>query len=770
MPSRLLLVASIALTPLLVAPTAGAAFTSAQLDAITQHLYRGGASPPISDPACNTSCASLWSKEQAAMTNSEWTRQLHRDLFLIRQKVGLLPPKDALRGVPLASNKPWIGWKFGVAPRIKWLRVAAPRPATDAGGGPITKADQVEPKQYAAGGLGAKTGPWEARISELGFWGTDSNGSPANAPRADFHPGYQSDGCIPFSEASLNYPGWEIGRGPTWAMDANCGELRQHSEWTFFLFETAKADGTMPGGIKDWTTQPVTEPALTSWTPGPAGGPLATLKAAVTAEVNDPTLYGALRAWYQFAFTPTGPPPTDDPLLAKKFRPVFRFDAEEKWRPLNVTDLIAEGTHYKCTRVTGTDPCTRLTNITSLASADPATSYLDLNGVGDQAADNYSSPRGCAVSPLLECDPQYAGLYYSVGPTTSSGYRYIDYWAFYRRDLDHEGDWEGVEVAPAPTGKYFDFASFSGHGKWYSYLMNNVECDDGTPTHTCGTTGARVGTRVRAYASRGKHANYARRCSIGPLGFGKCDRNNTALPDSAFGEENYGGERDWYPNYDGATTLLPLGSWASWPGTWSGTNEGQGGPLSPAKQAPGPLNTTCARDNPQCPARSARRRTLAQAAKAQRKKNRRNGRCGTWFGPDVVVAMCAPRTLGAAVASRRLKPSRDTAIRLRRASGAARHSPRGLSSSGAATGLAQALGAPLGPGDALVVRGTIRKGSIVLVRGVNRGRPLLARFRVPARARRLRFGLIKRGRQARIFGRTSSGRVLRGAAVRVSAY
>jgi hypothetical protein len=123
----------------------------------------------------------------------------------------------------------------------------------------------------------------------------------------------------------------------------------------------------------------------------------------------------------------------------------------------------------------------------------------------------------CYTGVLWDCDggPR-AAIYYHVLPSataglaTDAGYNYIDYWFFYRFNHfpidDHEGDWEGLTVAPSVANpSVFDFAIFAQHNSASVYAPENLQCDGGAG---CGTKGTPTGQRVWDFVALGSHASY----------------------------------------------------------------------------------------------------------------------------------------------------------------------------------------------------------------------------------------------------------------------
>jgi hypothetical protein len=436
---------------------------------------------------------------------------------------------------------------------------------------------------------------------------------------------------------------------------------------------------------------------------------------------------------------------SEDPYLAHRFRPVLRFDSDETFRPLNIDALFAEGDggqprHSVCIALDSPDAetyapghaeteehpddlpgahCERVHSVDDATQWISPDAFIDLDGRDSSTdPDDHVATATCVQPPLRDCDPENSAIYYFItNPTTPNGYRYIDYWFFYRLDSDHEGDWEGVEIVPTLAGDTFDFASFSAHGDWWSYTRDNLICEDGVvgaePDHPeCSDElGNPIGKHVRVHPSAGKHANYPEPCSGGA-----CPRPGGGI----LGEPDYDGQKPWAGNNDlTGTTLLPVAgtSWFDWDGSWGATNGADGPANSPGQQPPDADH--CA-DNV-CPPRPSARRARAAA------RNRHNARCRTWFGPQVVAALCTPR-LGGAVRAARL--GRRGNIRLQVVRGARSAAARKRrTSADSVVALAQAVGPALARRDRLRVRGRVPRGTVLFVRGVSGRRVVERRFK-----------------------------------------
>lgn len=384
--------------------------------------------------------------------------------------------------------------------------------------------------------------------------------------------------------------------------------------------------------------------------------------------------------------------------LAHKLRPHLLFDEGEHWNPLDVGNFFGEGQHRICSPGSA---CVVAASSRDLSNHPSPDAYLDIAGSG--SADNFTSPRPeCVSSDVWDCaSGEAAAAYWHASSASPGGYRYLDYWFFYRYNdhvegFDHDGDWESVSVAPSANGATFDFASFSAHGQWFSYLRDNLSCDGGSEG-SCGTESTRTGQHVSSFVAAGGHSNYGQPCT------GLCTQSNSITP-----ETQHGGERPWAANED-PSSLAPLPvtaapgqawtdgprNWVDWPGSWSADGE-IGAPASGGNKAhfdqPWYVDA-CATDP------CARESSIGAAARRDREMT--VSACGAWFGPEVTALACNPRQLNSAVDQRALgKPGRF------------RVSVSGRDAQWASSpGLSQLVGRPLKPGAKVVVRGRGRPGT-----------------------------------------------------------
>jgi hypothetical protein len=300
--------------------------------------------------------------------------------------------------------------------------------------------------------------------------------------------------------------------------------------------------------------------------------------------------------------------------LAGQFEPVLRFDTSEQWRPLNVESFFGEDQHLICEG----ESCDEAP-ISSAADLNNHTgegAYIDIAGhytLGGGEGSYHSPYEVCTATGLRDCDTGARSAIYWRSGGTHGGYPFIDYWFFYRANYFyeeagfHEGDWEGVTIAPSLTQGTFDYAGFSQHGTFYSYLRDVLRCEDAPATSTpasgtCGTEAGRSGFRVDTFPANGSHANYTTPCSEDIL-MESCRQNAE--------EEIFPGVTEHRPErgYDGAvrwgrafnepanawSSLLKMpttggGFWSDWPGRWGRYGPGEG-PESPALQG---VSFTCA--------------------------------------------------------------------------------------------------------------------------------------------------------------------------------
>lgn len=451
--------------------------------------------------------------------------------------------------------------------------------------------------------------------------------------------------------------------------------------------------------------------------------------------------------------------------VATYFKPTLYFDTAESWRPLDLSEMFDERyslgedeipRHAVCPEGIPegeyTPECFGVIDPSELMAENNNVeeARLDVELFGMNAAiEEYLTP-GCSTEvELWDCVGSDSAIYWRMTPEEATeaepdAYRYVQYWMFYRVNSwsdaipvpppRHEGDWEAVAIAPSRDRPgAFDFASFSQHGQWYSYLRENLYCTT-SKTESCGPDNDKyAGVNLKVFPANGSHANYATKCSeINE--FLDCEQNGVGTP-----ERGHDGAISWVHN-GGPEGLLELPaskeSWTFWKGEWGA----EGGPRSPGYQG---LFTKswggCADDDEGCPvpliARSKAKASAARGAHQSTHPRMINGpyvkACERWFGADVAALLCEPKRLEVAVDGARLGVERGMSVDVirqpeTRGSRAAARAERSES----VLGLSQVVGMPLKPGDDLDLsaRPVARRWQLLLRVEMHEGRLLEARF------------------------------------------
>jgi hypothetical protein len=466
----------------------------------------------------------------------------------------------------------------------------------------------------------------------------------------------------------------------------------------------------------------------------------------------------------------------DEEDVATHYKPKLFFDTSESWRPLDLDQLFGEvyfggenpegvAQHNACTEglpvLAFTWPgCIEVVDPDQLMGEqlNAEDVQLDFQGFGEnEAIEEYITP-GCSTEvELWDCVSGASKVYWRVTaadpigePTEEYPYRYVQYWMFYRVNSfsdsisepwsRHEGDWEAMAIAPSHTHPgAFDFASFSQHGHWYSYLRENLSCWISPSNHSCGTESEKSVGPLEVFIANGSHANYGVPCSE-LIAFYSCGQNGSPLP-----ERGHDGAVAWAHNASDLQGLSPMpgpGSWAYWLGRW-GAHESS--PSSPGWQAmfnePWEL---CADLNEECPAPFAGRRPMlglreSYATSSRMIKGPFAKACENWFGGDVSALLCARGTLATSVGNSRLGRNGNARLSVIREAGDRRSAlVARLDQSASAPGLSQALGAPLRPGDAIRLVAPRQQRWSLFVRTVLRDQLVEARFnKVPSGQARL---------------------------------
>lgn len=445
---------------------------------------------------------------------------------------------------------------------------------------------------------------------------------------------------------------------------------------------------------------------------------------------------------YQIPGAPSWRQSAVDDLAAYKFQPLLLFDKGEKWRPLNVERFFGETRdsvpfNHVCSaerQLCGVLDATGAALREFYTKDDARIEFGTFADSGsDPAPDDYRSPDPACVGPqpgavheVLDCNEGPATAIY-VRPThRSTGYSYLDYWFFYRNNEfvadNHAADWEEVTVAPSlSNGDTFDWVAFHQHNvvstsafdgdpTTGAYLRELLDCDAGG-AQSCGTHDAPSGRRIRVYVAGGSHASYPTRC----------DDNCTQRGPGVI-EGDHGGQVAWGGNHDvGSLVTFPeavgwgnpaSASWVDWPGAWGD------GIASPG-----------VRSSFRCPWRdNVKDGSPAVGCSARSKREVRVGAdvssCAPWYASGVVAAACTPSDLRRAVRSGRIGDRGPTRLRVRGQ----------RTRTGAGVGIAQASGAPLRRGSRVVVRGSSRHRTQLMLVLADRGGPRRWFLRLPRRS------------------------------------
>jgi hypothetical protein len=372
--------------------------------------------------------------------------------------------------------------------------------------------------------------------------------------------------------------------------------------------------------------------------------------------------------------------------LALDYRPALLFDSSEHYRPISVDSLLEEGVHQRCNfTITDRESCWPITGVAGLLPntlplSDVQQSYIRLwkSGDGDAGYRDPSCPsdsfrRDCSDAPTL---------YYDFGQS-NLGYRFLDYWFFYRNnpfDTDHhEGDWEGVTVVLDPdvsAQPAVDGVIYWQHGK-PTFRISQQRCvtaggtfldtnglDTSATTCSYNTNSA----HAAAFIASGSHASYDEPCDLFII---QCP--NPAFPVyPAPAENDHRGDAPWGQNSDAAcsascvTPLMyidgtPDLGWASWEGLWGADWTGSfvgNSPRSPGQQSPykcTQLGWACdtVPDGSPLPTFAQRAGANAAVGSAANQPSAL-GRCLTWYDGGLAAFACSPSRLAAAVKDRRL--------------------------------------------------------------------------------------------------------------------
>jgi hypothetical protein len=441
------------------------------------------------------------------------------------------------------------------------------------------------------------------------------------------------------------------------------------------------------------------------------------------------------------AFSPVGSTATvsDDEYLGANFEPLLRFHGTEKWRPLNVASFMTEedpeNAGHSYNKLCTEEGCEDIPSAWQLAMQGAAAVIETKKPhikMGKLSEETYpTSPNvECYGEVVQDCDsgPRTA-MYYHVVPSanggekTDAGYNYLDYWMFYRYNQDqndpfslddHEGDWEGLTVAPSVTNpSVFDFAIFAQHGDHSVYAPENLQCDGGGEG-SCGSELFPGGQRVWDFVAVGTHASYP---SVDEGVLGVClQARHPERPEGC-----HDGAAPWEANY-GPNNVLAFppaieGNWVDWPGLWG---EDEGGALPGTGASP---ESPGRQDRFKCPWSYYPEDSTACPSSVQRNPSRQReaiaSACGNWFGGMVAMTACSPSDLRRAVHAARM--GRRGSLRISLETGHGHAASR--------SGVAQAVGAPLRVGQTAEVTGRSPGDTELLVRAQEHGQLTEAVFR-----------------------------------------
>lgn len=425
--------------------------------------------------------------------------------------------------------------------------------------------------------------------------------------------------------------------------------------------------------------------------------------------------------------------------LARRFRPVLRFDSAEPWRPLNIDAFLSEPNQV-CDMPASATPrgCRPIKSVDDFLDAALGSRtlgrshYLDIAGRRGDGADARSPSLGaCPDRPARDCNTGPASaIYYNV--SSANGRFYIDYWWFLRYNdfsrtraftscrravftscADHEGDWEGATVVTAAAPPYkLEYTALASHEGVFRYGANELKLE---------------GERPEIYIARGSHAAYPRACSRR-----RC-KQILALGPIRRPEERFDGKAPWGRNADEEcerrmSCLLPFppldanprSSWNAFAGRWgilcikirSSCPAGKG-PKSPSRQA--------RFSEPWCFGTSKRRTcdALTPGAPVEATPGLATEKdCEAWLGQLVAVLACDRNALAGGLRPDRRAGPRDFELRRNDSPASDLMTP----------GVAQLTGGPLRPGDVVTLSGTAAPSTRLTVRAATDQATIQGRF------------------------------------------
>lgn len=451
------------------------------------------------------------------------------------------------------------------------------------------------------------------------------------------------------------------------------------------------------------------------------------------------------------SFSPVGSSAyvTDDQYQEANFEPLLMLHSTEQWRPLNVDQFMKEadpnnpGQSFNklCTEHldSGDSTCSNIPPGDWLdALRADALGYIEMGVL--PGYDYPTSPDTADCVNLdqgtLDCDsgPKtaiYSHVTWAPGSSSYLGYNFVDYWTFWRYNADvgdplgldnHQGDWEGLTVAPSVTNpRAFDFAIFAQHGGYAVYDPSQLACDQGG-TASCGSSGAPTGQRVWNYVANGTHAAYPSYDDGGITGI--CTESDDLTPEGC-----HDGGSPWGANYDDSNVIeFPPatnawtnddpqdGNWVDWPGQWGADQHGATVANSPT--SPGTKQRfECPWQilNPSDACESSATSIRADSAQAY---GAAASSCPNWFGGGVAATACSTSQLTAAVRAARM--GRRGSFRLRVVKDRRR--------AGSSPGVAQLVAQPLTAGQRVIITGRAPADTKLFIRARAHGKLFEATF------------------------------------------
>lgn len=428
--------------------------------------------------------------------------------------------------------------------------------------------------------------------------------------------------------------------------------------------------------------------------------------------------------------------------IARNFRPALQLDESERWRPLELNDMLGEEGVRLCvegnceTSAWSLEELAELGEYLSPKAKDNVLDFPSSEGDWGYESPHFSDPSeygayDCTSGEVgVDCeDQEHDAIYYDASHISPGGYRFLEYWFFYRfndspidevpfvaDNFDHEADWETVSVG-VPNElfpKTFDFVVFAQHEGTWAYMRENLSCEE---KESCEGDSK----HVDVFPADGTHASYAGECEA-TLEVIPCLQQNEIFP-----ENDHGGEVDWIGNHDaGMTRPLPPtyeGNWlegpmgfTDWPGKWGENEDLEGSVSSPGNQGKydEPWVADCSTDPCEREEEGQLRGAMRQSSPGSEATSDKAvaRQCNSWFGVGVSAVLCSPTRLANTLDNAAMD-QRQGSANLGLISG---HRERIAPATG---GLAQLGGQPLRLGDTLLISGNVGKGAVLLVRATN---------------------------------------------------